>query len=305
MDKFFNFLICSFVKKNMQNKTQIDSYKRLIAFLDKNFKEEINIKKVEEICYYSYRNMNRIFQALHQETIGKYIKRIRLEKAAQYLKYSAHKISEIAFDVGFEDIASFSKAFKNKYGYTPSAFRNKTESMQEIIRQSFLSEGNSHRAKISFEVEYLPDFDFLAIEYKGAYNDIPLIEEMWELFLKYAEEKEMCQEDSIFMAEFLDDDEISDQINCRCNLALILDKPLAFEPQGFFKVKKHHRQKYAKFIHKGSHETCAETYNKIYAFWMFDVNLALADLPTLEFYPNDAPTTPPNELITEIYIPVN
>lgn len=288
----------------MQNKTQLDSYKRLTTYIDTHFKEEINIKKVEEICHYSYRNMNRIFQALHQETIGKYIKRIRLEKAAQYLKYSEHKIANIGFNVGFEDVASFSKAFKNHYGYAPSSFRKKSQSIQEMTRQTFLSKNRRNRVPISFEIECLPDFELLGIEYKGSYEDFEHIEKMWNHFFTYVEEKRLCNKDSIFVAEFLDDDEISDHINCRCNLAMILQEPLTFEPQGFFKVKKHYHQKYAKFIHKGSHDSCTETYHKIYAFWMFDVKLDFVDLPTLEFYPNDSPFTPQDELITEIYIPV-
>ena len=98
----------------MQNKVQLDNYKKLMAYINEHFKEEINIPRIEAICHYSYRNINRIFQAIHGETIGKYIKRIRLEKAAEYLKYSSSKIADIAFEVGFEDIASFSKAFKKK-----------------------------------------------------------------------------------------------------------------------------------------------------------------------------------------------
>jgi AraC family transcriptional regulator len=71
----------------MKNATQLERYKKLLSYLDERFKEEINIDKVEAISHYSYRNINRIFEALHHETIGKYIKRRRMEKAAEFLKY--------------------------------------------------------------------------------------------------------------------------------------------------------------------------------------------------------------------------
>ena len=74
----------------MQNKIQLDNYKKLMAYINEHFKEDINSQRIEEICHYSYRNINRIFQAIHGETVGKYIKRIRLEKAAEYLKYSSN-----------------------------------------------------------------------------------------------------------------------------------------------------------------------------------------------------------------------
>lgn len=287
----------------MPHKIQLENYKKLMAYINQHFKEDINIQRIEEICHYSYRNINRIFQAIHGETIGKYIKRIRLEKAAEYLKYSAHKIADIAFEIGFEDIASFSKAFKNRYNATPSAFRKRCKTLEALTRETLLTE-QAKREKLSFEIEYLPDFEILYLEHKGAYDNLHELDHLWNQFFTYLKEKNLYSEQSIFLGECLDDDEISEDIHCRYNLALILERPLTFSPDGFFQTKLHQRQKYAKFIHQGPYETCTETYQKIYAFWIFDLDLTLKDAPTLEFYLNDAATTPPSELLTEIYIPV-
>ena len=132
----------------MGNETQIERYKKLLSYIDENFKEELNIEKVEQVCNYSYRNINRIFEALHQETIGKYIKRLRLEKAAQYLKYSDIGVSDIAYEVGFKDRAAFSKAFKNKFGYAPSAFRASNEALREAHLKFFLPKEGQERQKL-------------------------------------------------------------------------------------------------------------------------------------------------------------
>ena len=288
----------------MKNETQLERYKRLLAYLNEKFKEEINIEKVEEVSLYSYRNINRIFQALHHETIGKFIKRIRLEKAAQYLRYSDDSISDIAFEVGFEDHSVFTKAFKNKFGCSPSAFRNSSDAILEITKQAILSEETENRQKIPFEIEYLPDFEFLALEYRGAYEDFSAIKKSWEQLLEYAYNNGLLSDKSIFMAEILDDNDITEAVNCRLNTGVLLEKPISFSPAGLFKVQSHKSQKYAKFIHKGSYETHEDTYSKIYAYWMLDVQLELEDLPVLEFYLNDEEDIPPEELLTEIYIPV-
>lgn len=73
----------------------IERYNHLVTFLNDHYHEEIDIPKIEEISCYSYRNINRIFFSLHQETIGKYIRRIRLEKGAQYLKFTGSRYSDI------------------------------------------------------------------------------------------------------------------------------------------------------------------------------------------------------------------
>ncbi|MEM1324263.1 MAG: AraC family transcriptional regulator [Bacteroidota bacterium] len=288
----------------MTNETQLQRYKRLITYIDERFKEDINIEKVEAISHYSYRNINRIFQALHHETIGKYIKRMRLEKAAQYLKYSKASVSDIAFEVGFEDVAAFSKAFKSKYNCSPSAFRNSSESIRQIIEQSLVLEPEALRPHLQFEISDLPSFDFLCLEYRGDYNDLAAIGARWKQMLNYAQQQQLLNDRSIFLAEILDDNKISEYINCRYNLGILLAQPLDFEPDGLFKQKQHKRQRYAKFLHVGPHEQSQETYTKIYAHWMLDVKLELADAPILEFYLNHEENAPKEELITEILIPV-
>ncbi len=287
----------------MENETQLQRYKKLISYIDAHFKEQIDIPKIEEICHYSYRNINRIFLALHHETIGKYIKRIRLEKAAQYLKYDDASVGDIAFEVGFSDSAAFTKAFKAKFNCSPSSFRNSQTWMQEITLNAINEQAYSLQ-KIPYEVETLPAFTILYLPYKGDYNDFKSLNTTWERFSAYIHKNNLINEQSIILSEILDDNEISDSINCRCNCAMIIEEPLKFEPMGLFNTKTINKQKYAKFIHQGSHETMHETYDAIYARWLIDIKFSFADKPNLEFYLNDEINMPKEALITEIYIPI-
>jgi len=283
---------------------QLARYKKLLAYIEEHVNEDIPIEKVEEVCHYSYRNINRIFEAIHQETIGKYIKRLRLEKAAQYLKYSNMGVSHIAYEVGFEDRSAFSKAFKKRYACSPQAFRNNSELIREEQQKSLLPENDQDRHKLPFKIEYLPDFDYLYLEYRGDYTNQSAMDAVWESLFDYAQRHELVSDQSLFMTEIVDDAEISDHIHSRYNQALLLDKPLEAEPEGLLRTRTHKRQKYARFTHRGSHQSTADFYQQIYAFWMLDVELELVDLPVLEFYPNFDENLPEHELITEIYIPV-
>ena len=58
-DNFIQFKYSKLDKKKMQNKIQLDNYKKLMAYINEHFKEEINIQRIEEICHYSHRNINR------------------------------------------------------------------------------------------------------------------------------------------------------------------------------------------------------------------------------------------------------
>jgi effector-binding domain-containing protein len=55
-------------------------------------------------------------------------------------------------------------------------------------------------------------------------------------------------------------------------------------------------------VHKGPYETCEPTYLEVFA-WIKEQNLAISG-PIREIYPNDPMEVPPEEILTEIYIPV-
>ena len=204
---------------------QLARYKKLLAYLDDHLYEEVNIEQVEEICHYSYRNINRIFEAIHNETIGKYVKRLRLETAAQYLKYSDLGVSQIAYQVGFEDRSAISKAFKKRYNYSPKDYRNSSESHRKEIQSRTDPEGTQNRNRLQFEVEYLPEFQYLFFEYRGNYQDLNSIYDNWQIFLDFTDKKGLLSDDSILMTEIIDDNEISDELNSRYRHALILENP--------------------------------------------------------------------------------
>jgi signal transduction histidine kinase/DNA-binding response OmpR family regulator len=65
------------------------------------------------------------FIALIGEPPGELIKRIRLDKAVQLIEKNSGNITEIAFEVGFNDPSYFTACFKKQFGKTPSQYHNK------------------------------------------------------------------------------------------------------------------------------------------------------------------------------------
>lgn len=55
---------------------------------------------------------------------NEYVRIVRLKKATQLLKNTDLNISEVAYEVGFNDPDYFSKCFKEQFGMTPRQFRN-------------------------------------------------------------------------------------------------------------------------------------------------------------------------------------
>ena len=61
-----------------------------------------------------------------------------MNQASQLLRGSNSQVKEIASTVGYRDAFSFSKMFKEYYGYSPTQFRNLTE--EEIDKALFIRE---------------------------------------------------------------------------------------------------------------------------------------------------------------------
>ena len=62
--------------------------------------------------------------------------------------------------------------------------------------------------------------------------------------------------------------------------------------------------KYAVVLHKGPYEKMNETYGALYGQWLPSSGEELRELPCLEKYLNSPDQTAPEELLTEIFIPL-
>jgi AraC family transcriptional regulator len=72
---------------------------------------------------YSRFHAHRVFQRATGETPGEFRRRLLLEKAAYQLSRSDRSVTDIAFDMGFEALESFTRAFRKAFKISPSHFR--------------------------------------------------------------------------------------------------------------------------------------------------------------------------------------
>ncbi len=64
-----------------------------------------------------------VFRRFHNETIGEYVQKRRIEYAAELLRREDMPLSEISQSAGFSDQSHFTRVFKRHTGATPGAFR--------------------------------------------------------------------------------------------------------------------------------------------------------------------------------------
>ena len=91
--------------------------------VEANLFSQLSVEELAQQTNLSISSFKREFAKLYNDSPASYIKNRRLEKAAELLLVSNERISEIAFDCGFNDVANFTKSFSEKYHTTPTNYR--------------------------------------------------------------------------------------------------------------------------------------------------------------------------------------
>jgi AraC-like DNA-binding protein len=85
--------------------------------------EDISLQRMADHTCVSYHHLAHIFGQTENESLGGYIKRYRLEKAASLLWYTDLSLASIAEKTGYTSSPSLSKAFSLHFNSSPGAFR--------------------------------------------------------------------------------------------------------------------------------------------------------------------------------------
>ena len=123
-----------------------------------NKKSDITIDDVATHAGFSTDYFNRIFFAHTGFNIMEYVRFSRLKKAAHLLRGTNNDILDIALDCGYEAHESFSRAFKNQYGISPSEYRKKYEK-EEAYYGDFYNDTIGARLLHEFKDFKLADSD--------------------------------------------------------------------------------------------------------------------------------------------------
>ncbi len=97
------------------------------AILSRLSDEQLSVESLAEEIGLSRSQLFRKVSALTGVSVNELIRTFRLQKAAQLLEQNWAPVTQIAYEVGFSSLSYFSKAFKEKYGVSPSEYPVKTQ----------------------------------------------------------------------------------------------------------------------------------------------------------------------------------
>lgn len=91
--------------------------------MDRRFAEPLDVPALAAVAHLSPSRFAATFKQTFGETPHRYLQRRRVERAMTLLRQSQRPVTDIAWDVGFASLGTFSRTFSSVVGCSPTAFR--------------------------------------------------------------------------------------------------------------------------------------------------------------------------------------
>jgi len=85
--------------------------------------DQFGVEDLSSSLHMSRMQLHRKLKAVSDRSASNYIRSFRLYKAKPLILDKEKSISEIAWEVGFQDANYFSKSFQKEFGSTPTEYR--------------------------------------------------------------------------------------------------------------------------------------------------------------------------------------
>ncbi len=264
---------------------------KVLVYIDQRLDEEISLEELARKACYSPYHFHRVFFAIVGETVHKYVRRLKLERAAGKLRYTSLPVTEIALDANYETPSAFAKAFKQSMGTSPERYRfdNALKKLKEypMIHPD--------------AIQKIDDLELLFIRSVGDYSKSP--SEAWIKLHKFIEENSLDSKKLRYFGISHDDPNITPEGKLRYDAAILAP---GVKERGEVGREILQGGKYAVFTHKGPYSTLEESFNRIFLKWLpasketFDeTRRCFTEYFHLEFV-----KTNPEKLVTKIFIPL-
>jgi len=92
-------------------------------YIQERYQDQLSLEEAAQAVNASTRHFCKVFKQATGITFTDYLSRVRVEKAKLLLANANLRVSEVAFQVGFDSISQFNRSFKRITGQTPTEFR--------------------------------------------------------------------------------------------------------------------------------------------------------------------------------------
>lgn len=264
------------------------------AYINQNLFCDLTPEQLAEMVNLSFYHFRRVFKSVTGENVGTYIQRLRLEYIAHLLIATGQSIEKIREQTNYQTKFSLAKAFKKHFGLSMSEYRVKYKSIDKQFVSDNLPEPEIKRINTQKAVCLEVGDTFYS---KHAYTDL------WKELVSYKEKYLKPDAKNHFVSISLDNPVVTSIDQCRFYIGIMSVEEV--NHKGRFSIQEVPGGMYVVFQYKGNYADLPDFYKAIYEEWFPGSGYYQKKPLTFEVYCNTPSETALDELLTEIYIPID
>jgi AraC family transcriptional regulator len=275
-------------------RTYEDRLLRVLDHIHDNPAGDLSLDALADVAAMSRFHWHRVFHAMTGETAAQAVRRIRLHRAAVWLVQTDMDLAEIATRAGYGSPRSLARAFALQYGRSPAAFRKDGEAIAERIR---LRTGDL--TMYSVDIADQPARRLAAMPHTGPY---PEIGAAFQKGAAIVSARGLWHAVRGGVAVYYDDPSATAPGALRSHAGFALEGETAV-PEGMEEVRLPAGP--AAVLHfRGPYSGLQAAYDFLYGVWLPQSGRETADAAPFEVYLNDPSEVPPEDLLTDIVVPI-
>jgi AraC-like DNA-binding protein/DNA gyrase inhibitor GyrI len=267
---------------------------QVIDYISANLHRPLRLDIIADRINVSQRQLLRIMRFALNESLYAYVARQRVERVVLYMQTEEMSLTQLAEMVGYKSPQSFSKAFKKQFGISPKTYMNELR----LRLESAVKSSGSRQSHVQSEICKENDLELVYIRIFGKYGESEPYETAWNKLLRFLSDNQALSAETRFIGLSFDDPNVTKSEHCRFYACASVQKKIA--PAGEFGTIQLRKGKYAVYTLKGSYSGLQELYNHI----SLNFDYALRHGMAFEEYVNSPHSTPEEDLLTKVFIPI-
>lgn len=121
-------MLSSVQMRGLDNDAELDQINAIVNRISENVAQSLTAAELASDLGMSESRFSRFFRRATGNTYTDFVNRVRINRACQLLMSSDSYITNICYEVGFNNVANFNRRFLEIKGITPSEYRKQAES---------------------------------------------------------------------------------------------------------------------------------------------------------------------------------
>jgi AraC family transcriptional regulator len=263
-------------------------------FIQEHLDEELPLERLARLAHFSPYHFHRIFKGLVGEGVHEYVRRLRLEAAAVALKTTQRSVLHIALEAGYATHEAFTRAFRQLFGVAPSHYRAGQHPHPQR-KETTMSTTTAHDVRL----ETVPPRRIAFLRHVGSYDTA---EPTFDRLLAWVGRRGLWRPDTLVLGICHDDPDVTPPDKIRFDCGVTVGDEVRGE--GEVGVQTLEGGECAVLTVHGPYTQLGEAYHWLFGVWLPGSGREPRDAPPFEVYHGSPRDTPPEQMRTDIYLPL-